>query len=99
MENNVALFEDGGHNDRINMLHLMLNELMELLSELEMRLHNKRPRNLNYYELLFLNDNVLFKKHFRMFRVTFEVSIINFIKLQVCLKINFDIQINCRNFC
>jgi len=62
----VALFEDDDHNDQINMLHLMLNELMKPeLDKLEVRQHSKRPRNFNYYEIIVPQyDNVLFKEHF-----------------------------------
>lgn len=72
----VALLEDDGHNDRINVLHLMLNELVEPLpelDELEVRQRDERPRNRNYYEIIVPQyDVVLFKEHFRMSRATFE---------------------------
>jgi len=72
---------------------LHLNELIELLlelDELEVRQRGEKPRNRNYYEIIVPEyDDLLFKKHFRMSRVIFEI--INFIQLQVCLKINFNI--------
>jgi len=74
---------DDGENDRNNVLRLILDEFMEPLpelDELEVRQRGDRARNQNYYEITILQyDDILFKKHFRMSRVTF----IYFIKLQV----------------
>lgn len=83
--NIIALLEDDGHNVQMNVLHLMLNDLMDPLpelNELEVGQRGERARNRNYYETIVPQYNdVLFKEHFRMSRATFEVHIINVMKL------------------
>lgn len=68
---------DDGENDQINALHIILNELMEPLpelDELEVRQRGEKARNQNYYEIIVPQyDDLLFKEHFRMSRATFEV--------------------------
>lgn len=62
--NIIALLEDDGHNVQMNVLHLMLNDLMDPLpelNELEVGQRGERARNHNYYETIVPQyNNVLF---------------------------------------
>jgi len=60
---------------RRNIIHFIANELNEPLQNDFLRNERKiRPKNENYYKIIIPRyTDYLFKEHFRMSRITFEV--------------------------